>query len=375
MPIKKIDAGRLNSSQTLDNYVGQEGTIFYDEKTGEMRISDGVTPGGIPLQGGTSGGGTGPRGYTGSKGLVGYTGSTGQPGYFGSTGQTGYTGSAGQLGSVGYTGSIGQTGYVGSSGAGLTAASNAGLTITNTVIATVYNSQISDDVQSIAVGGAAAASAASWKSKNIVEVLDTILFPDVLPTYTVPTLSVSGNQSGIKEIGSTVVQALTLSAVKNDAGVFTAISLSRGATQLSAAANPTGTIASSIAAQFGYADANNPNYSYALSYSDTFVIINGSTSWSGSGTYSAGLSKQNNKGVADSRAAQIRSTAAPQSGSSITGNSVSVTGIYPYFWGKSSTPPTASSIAAAIAAGTANKVLADASGTVIVTFAAAAEYV
>jgi hypothetical protein len=243
------------------------------------------------------------------------------------------------------------------------------------VIATVYNSNISDDVQSIAVGGAAAASASSWKSKNIVEVLDTILFPDVLPTYTVPTLSVSGNQSGIKEIGSTIVQALTLSAVKNDAGIFTAISVIRNSTQLSAVSNPTGTLATSIAAQFGYADANNPNYSYALSYSDTFVIVSGNTSWYGNGTYSAGLSKQNNKGVADNRTAQVRSTAAPQSGSSIVASGVSVTGIYPYFWGKSSTLPTAASIAAAIAAGTANKVLADANGTVIVTFTAAAQYV
>jgi len=54
MPIRKIEAGRV-VTKTINTFVGQEGTIFYDEGTGEFRLSDGVTPGGIPLG---SGGGT-----------------------------------------------------------------------------------------------------------------------------------------------------------------------------------------------------------------------------------------------------------------------------------------------------------------------------
>ncbi len=38
-------------------YVGQAGRIFYHEDTGELRLSDGVTPGGLPIY--TSGGGSG----------------------------------------------------------------------------------------------------------------------------------------------------------------------------------------------------------------------------------------------------------------------------------------------------------------------------
>ena len=119
MPIKKIEAGRV-ITKTIDTFIGQEGTIFYDEQTGELRLSDGVTPGGIPI-----GGGAGGNGYTGSQGDLGYTGSIGERGYDGSKGYTGsygdlgYTGSQGVIGydgSQGYTGSYGDLGYTGSQG-------------------------------------------------------------------------------------------------------------------------------------------------------------------------------------------------------------------------------------------------------------------
>lgn len=35
----------------LNTYVGETGEIFYDENTGELRISNGVTPGGLPISG------------------------------------------------------------------------------------------------------------------------------------------------------------------------------------------------------------------------------------------------------------------------------------------------------------------------------------
>jgi hypothetical protein len=47
MPIRKLSAGE----QAYDpaTYVGTRGTMFYNEATGEFRISDAVTPGGIPI--------------------------------------------------------------------------------------------------------------------------------------------------------------------------------------------------------------------------------------------------------------------------------------------------------------------------------------
>ena len=45
MAIRKIKAGRV-STVSVDTFVGEQGTIFYDEDTGEMRISNGENPGG-----------------------------------------------------------------------------------------------------------------------------------------------------------------------------------------------------------------------------------------------------------------------------------------------------------------------------------------
>jgi hypothetical protein len=97
------------SSGDPSTHVGRAGEIWYNPAVGQIILSDGSTPGGIPVSSG-GGGGQGTRGYTGSAGL-GYTGSSGNTGYNGSTGVLGYTGSIG----IGYTGSIGN-GYTGSAG-------------------------------------------------------------------------------------------------------------------------------------------------------------------------------------------------------------------------------------------------------------------
>jgi hypothetical protein len=55
-------------------------------------------------------------------------------------------------------------------------------------------------------------------------------------------------------------------------------------------------------------------------------------------------------------------------------NTITLNTLYPYFYGKSNTQPTAASIATAIQNGTATKVLADASGTVSITYNANAEF-
>ena len=55
MAIHKIKSGRV-SSLTADQYIGQAGTIFYNESVGDLRLSDGKTLGGIPLSSGSLGG-------------------------------------------------------------------------------------------------------------------------------------------------------------------------------------------------------------------------------------------------------------------------------------------------------------------------------
>jgi len=101
---RKIKAGLVKDEIT--DFVGDEGNIFFNVETGELRLSDGVTPGGLSISGvggaivsetepsnpdegaiwykestnelsvfggfwsTISGGGGGPRGFTGSSGYT-----------------------------------------------------------------------------------------------------------------------------------------------------------------------------------------------------------------------------------------------------------------------------------------------------------------
>jgi len=47
---RKIKAGLVN--HPIENFVGEIGNMFFDIETGELRLSDGVTLGGIPIFGG-----------------------------------------------------------------------------------------------------------------------------------------------------------------------------------------------------------------------------------------------------------------------------------------------------------------------------------
>jgi hypothetical protein len=102
----------------------------------------------------------------------------------------------------------------------------------------LYETAFADNVLSVPVGGAAAQPASVWKEKSVVEALDAILFPEVLPTYTVPTLSSAATVTGIREIGQAISQQLTGVGSKNDAGAFTSISFRRNSTVLSTNNSP-----------------------------------------------------------------------------------------------------------------------------------------
>ena len=242
--------------------------------------------------------------------------------------------------------------------------------------AILYQTAISNSVNSIAVGGAPIQNAQTWSTFTVSQVFDAILFPTIGPTYTIPTISLSGTASGTVEVGSTITQTMTLTGTKNDASAFLALYIQRNSSNIATISNPSGTATTNIASQYGYSDPNNQNYYYTLSNTDTATATTGTFTWSGYGNYGAGVAKLTNKGQTDANGAQVRSTVYPQAASTgFASGSYSVTGIYPYFWGVSSTQPTAASIASAIQAGTANKVLAVGSGTLTITFNASSQYV
>jgi hypothetical protein len=106
MTIKKIVAGRINTV-TADEYIGESGTIFYNESLGDLRLSDGETLGGIPLNvgDGTPGSGTdGTNGTNGTNGTDGADGANGADGIQGNIGATGVTGADGATGQQGIQG-------------------------------------------------------------------------------------------------------------------------------------------------------------------------------------------------------------------------------------------------------------------------------
>jgi hypothetical protein len=330
-----------------------------------------------------SDGATGATGYTGA---TGQTGATGERGYRGFVGDTGATGASGLEGKTGATGERGYRGFTGDTGAtgpagsveNIEVAPNSGLAILGGQLTTIYNTLVGDNVDNVATGGAGATGAVVWKSKNFVEVFDKILFPDILPTYTPASLVLSASYSGLVEVGSLISQQLTLTGVKNDAGAFTSLSVLKDSSTLFTSSSPSETPTVSVPNQFNLVNPNSPNYSYTISYVNNFVVTPGNTVWSGRGSYSAGQAKKNNKNITDTRTALIGNINAPQaSKSNLASNQITVTGYYPYFWGKISSASNVNNayIAAQIQSGNANKVSEEASGDISITFNADEEYI
>jgi len=249
--------------------------------------------------------------------------------------------------------------------------------LTGNVSPNLYTTSIGATVNSISVGGAPVQNAQVWSTYTMVQVFDAILFPTIGPSYTIPTITLTANNTGTLEIGQTINQSLSVTGTKNDAGAFTQLRITRNGTVINANNNPTSTPVANIASQFGYNDPNNQNYSYANTYIDSNTIVSGTTTWQGLGNYGAGLAKLNNKGATDSNAFAVLLTTNPQSANATTfaSSSSTVTGIYPYFWGVSSTQPTTASIASAIQAGTETRVLSVGSGTLTITFNASSQYI
>jgi hypothetical protein len=48
MAIQKLKGGRVNNA-VADDHIGDKGSLFYNEDLGDLRLSDGITKGGIPL--------------------------------------------------------------------------------------------------------------------------------------------------------------------------------------------------------------------------------------------------------------------------------------------------------------------------------------
>jgi len=177
---------------------------------------------------------------------------------------------------------------------------------------------------------------------SIENILINMLKTSVPPTYTSPTLSVAyGSPTVVTtyEVGDTISSfTITPTFNANDSGGSTGFVYFKDASNL-------GTGSSKVVSSFQ---------------------INSSTTLQVSAGYSQGAIKNDNLG-------NPYPTGRINAGSTTSTATLNV--LYPYFWGKSNTLPTAASIASDIQNGLANKVLASASGTVSVTYNASGEYI
>ena len=300
------------------------------------------------LEMGTSGGGgtSGTSGEAGSSGTSG-AGSSGTSGARGTSGTSGESGSSGTsgVGSPGSSGTsgTGSPGTSGSSGTSPIVSANDVLQLNSGVLSTLYTTTTPDAVTSTPVGAAGAIAASVWKTKNLIQVLDTILFTTQYPTYTIPQITISPNgfaSGDVFEVGVSISPLLTVTGTENDAGVYTQLEILKGASILGTQTSLTPVATTDIVAQFGYTDPNNPNYMYSFQIADTgtTTVPLGVTSYTGRGNYSAGLPKKDNFGNNDARASAVRNTGRPQAASNnFASSAVSFTGVYPWYWGISST--------------------------------------
>ena len=252
----------------------------------------------------------------------------------------------------------------------------------------VYNTSLDNSIETEnALGGIpAGTTVADLKGDTIVSLFDALLFPTVNPTYVIPTRTFSSSVTGTREVGTTVSPALTAGSTKNDAGAYTDISIKKsvnGGSQTTLASGaPTESSANNLPAQFGYANENNPNKSYSKSVTDSNLTIpapaSGSTStvvYSSTANYSAGDALKDNKGNFDTRTPAVRSTNAPQAAATnFSSANRTITGLYPYYYLKSSSAITTASMVTAIENGTATAVVASASGTLSIPYNVSSQY-
>lgn len=264
--------------------------------------------------------------------------------------------------------------------------------LTNSTVNTSYNTLLDPSLAMISgVGGIpSGTTAGSLYGKNMVELFDDLLFPTVNPTYTIPTITVSSTITGIREIGLTISPVVTLTGVENDASIFTQLVIRKNINSIgnvniatvSSTASMTVTTTTSIASQFGYSDPNNPNLSFSITatesgFSMPAPVSGGSSTvvYSGTGDYNAGLPKNTNKGTTHTATPAIRLTTSPQAASTgFASSNQTITGYYPYFYGKTSIQQTASQIKAIIESGGGTKVVNDASGGLSMAFNASSEW-
>ena len=261
-----------------------------------------------------------------------------------------------------------------------------GTTVTPYTADTIYNTSLTGSLEmNEDVGGITAGTTVSdLTGKTMVDLFNDLLFPTVLPTYTVPTITTNGISSQTVEVGTSQSINFTGVGTKNDAGEFTSIRLRKNSSDVVTDNSPTEGSATDIPNQFGFTNNNNPNHTYTSSaFTETLTVpaptgsnTSSSTTYDAEGDCNAGVVKKDNKGNDDTRGFGTNTNTPQAARTNLDASNRTITGVYPYWYGTSSTQPTVSSILDAISGGTANKssITNNQDGTLTITFNASSEF-
>lgn len=249
---------------------------------------------------------------------------------------------------------------IAAAGSSLSTGSNAGIDITNSIIGTTYNTTIADNIQSVEVGGIdAGTTASSLKSKNIIQVLDDILFPTILPSIgTAKSVALTTTSGGTFEIGRSLTRTLT--ATFNDG-------------QITNGDGTTGPNLVGSATQYTFTGTGITSTAQAgNTLSITWNVVSGDNDWDVTVAHGAGTGAYyDNKGNAETNLDSSRASG------TVTDNNTNpnFTGLYPYFYYKSTSPITTAGMVTAIENGDATKVVASSTGTLSIPYNVSAEYI
>lgn len=195
-------------------------------------------------------------------------------------------------------------------------------------------------------------SGSTFNGKTMTEMWTSLLYPDLAPTLTNPSNTFTAPLASIYEVGA-IIASMTFTATFNRGTISPAYGTSGFRSGLPSFYNYTGP---------GLTTTASSSLSNVQSVAN-YTVPAGTSTWTGSVTYLAGEQPLTSGG-------NPSGTPYP-AGTTSPALQLTTSGIYPIFYGKSSTLPVAGQ--ALINSGT--KVVATSTGTVSITFAASSEYI
>jgi len=184
----------------------------------------------------------------------------------------------------------------------------------------LYNTEIPDAVTNVAVGSLPAgfATAATWKTKRIVEVLDDILFPTINPTYVAPTYTLSSSV-GLVKIGATGIRpTITGTFNKGSIRIGSTFQNFRSGDASSYDFSGPGSFSSNTS---GTGTASGANYVASASYGVDLTIVQGLMTFSSTVNYTVGPQPKDSRGA---------NSGSPLSAGSLTATAT-LEGVYPIY--------------------------------------------